>query len=61
MGKRLDTEQAGYLVLCWLYPREGEAVNPHLERHFREYDEKISRDRVQREHLSGGNLLIGKM
>lgn len=50
--KRLGAERPGYLVLYWVYSCEGEAANSKLDRHLREYDEKISRDRLQRERLS---------
>ena len=49
MGKRLGAEQPGYLVLYWVNSCEGGAANPKLERRFWGYDEKISRDRLQRE------------
>jgi hypothetical protein len=52
VGKRLDTEQPRYLVLCWIYPQEGEAANSDLDRRFREYDKKISRDLAQQERLT---------
>jgi hypothetical protein len=52
MDKRLDAERPQYLVLCWIYPREGEAASSELDRHFREYDEKVSRDLVRQERLS---------
>ena len=44
MGKRLDTGRPGYLVLCWVYPYEGEAVTAELDRRLQDYDEKISSD-----------------
>jgi hypothetical protein len=44
LGKRPDTGRPGLLVLCWVYLCEGEAATATLDRHFREYDEKISRD-----------------
>ena len=52
MDKRLDTERPQYLVLYWMYPQEGEAANSGLHRHFREYDEKVSRDLALQERLS---------
>lgn len=52
MGKRLDAERPGYLLLCWVYSCEVEAANSKLDRHLREYDEKISRDRLRQERLS---------
>jgi hypothetical protein len=52
MDKRLDAERPQYLVLCWMYPREGEAANSDVDRHFREYDEKVSRDLAREERLS---------
>lgn len=52
MGKRLGAERPGYLVLCWVYSCEGEEANSKLDRHLREYDEKISRDRLRQERLS---------
>lgn len=52
MGKRLDTGSAGYLVLCWVYPHEGEAVASDSHRCFRDYDQKILRDAARRERLS---------
>ena len=52
VGKRLDAEQPRYLVLCWMYPPDGEADNFDLDRRFREYDEKISRDLAQQQRLS---------
>lgn len=51
MGKRLSSSGSGYLVLCWVNSCRGEATCPELERHFWEYDEKISRDRARRERL----------
>jgi hypothetical protein len=44
MDKRLDAERPQYLVLCWMYPPEGEVANSDLDRHFREYEQKASRD-----------------
>lgn len=52
MGKRTDTGRAGYLVLCWMYPYEGEAVASDSARCFRDYDQKIVRDAVRHERLS---------
>lgn len=52
MGKRLGAERPGYLVLCWMYSSEGEAANSKLDRRLREYDEKISRDRLRQSRLS---------
>lgn len=52
MGKRLDAERPGYLVLCWIDSCEGEAANSKIDRHLREYDEKISRDRLRQKRLS---------
>jgi hypothetical protein len=44
MDKRLDAGWPQYLVLCWIHPPESEIVNSDLDRHFREYDAKVSRD-----------------
>jgi hypothetical protein len=52
VDKRLIAERPQYLVLCWMHPREGEAASSELDRHFREYDEKVSRDLVRQERLS---------
>lgn len=52
MDKQLDSERPQYLVLGCMYPQEGEAVNSKFECHFREYDEKVSRDLAQQERLS---------
>ena len=52
VGKRLDTGHPGYLVLCWVYPDQGEIVTATLDRHFRAYDNKISGDTARRERLS---------
>jgi hypothetical protein len=51
VGKRLDAERPRYLILCWMYPQEGETANSDLDRRFREYDEKISRDLAQQQRL----------
>jgi hypothetical protein len=52
MGKRLDNGRPGYLVLCWVYPYEGEAVTAELDRRLQDYDEKISSDIARQERLS---------
>lgn len=52
MGKRLDTSRAGYLVLCWVHPHEGEAMASDRHPCFREYDQKILRDTARHERLS---------
>lgn len=52
MGRRLDETQLQYLVLCWMYPQEDEAAYTTLNRHCRDYDEKISRGLAQQKRLS---------
>jgi hypothetical protein len=52
MGKRLYAERPRYLVLCWMHPPEDEAAHSDLDHHFREYDERISRDLARQERLS---------
>jgi hypothetical protein len=52
VDKRLDARRPQYLVLCWIHPPESEAANSDLGRHFRKYDEKISRDLARQERLS---------
>jgi hypothetical protein len=52
MGKQLYEERLRYLVLCWMHPPENEAAHSDLDRHFREYDEKIVRDLARQERLS---------
>ena len=44
MDKQLDAGWPQYLVLCWMYPPESEAANSDLDRHFREYDERVARE-----------------
>jgi hypothetical protein len=48
----LGSVRRHYLVLCWMLPPEGEAANSNLDRHFREYGEKGSRDLARQERLS---------
>ena len=52
VSKRLHAKRPQYLVLCWMHPPESEVADSDLDRRFREYDEKVSRDLAQQERLS---------